>query len=249
MDIPDTAKCRCCGYLLRGLSRPVCPECGTIFDPARPDTYHDPTRLRRRELPPNVSEAYLILLGFFAITVVCGRATWQGVFFFHHQVYSDDPDLACTPFRLLLAMAPLIDFLRRRIPLAMRRADGSPANDDVTRYAARCRLLGIFVILLYSALLYPWPGALRFYASWPWLSARADAYLLDPGLAPGPQSVGLWRVQRMWGRGQGFVWFQLAGDSANRYGIARYAVPPDDVQSGYHRPRTWLAPGWYFERW
>ena len=31
-----------CGYMLRGLPEPVCPECGRAFDPADPTTYRCP---------------------------------------------------------------------------------------------------------------------------------------------------------------------------------------------------------------
>jgi rubredoxin len=38
-QMPDTAKCRECGYLLRGLTVHRCPECGIPFDPADPNTF------------------------------------------------------------------------------------------------------------------------------------------------------------------------------------------------------------------
>ena len=38
MTIDDRARCRRCGYPLRGLTTPVCPECGRPFDPADPRT-------------------------------------------------------------------------------------------------------------------------------------------------------------------------------------------------------------------
>ena len=39
------AQCRRCGYPLRGLSRPACPECGRGFDPNNPRSYTTLTRL------------------------------------------------------------------------------------------------------------------------------------------------------------------------------------------------------------
>ena len=38
-NTPDDAQCRRCGYLLRGLDDPVCPECGTGFDRADAATF------------------------------------------------------------------------------------------------------------------------------------------------------------------------------------------------------------------
>ncbi|UCE60312.1 MAG: hypothetical protein JSU63_00910 [Phycisphaerales bacterium] len=40
LSIPDTAACKTCGYLLRGLCEPRCPECGKPFDPDDPKTYN-----------------------------------------------------------------------------------------------------------------------------------------------------------------------------------------------------------------
>ncbi len=39
LDLPTDAHCRICGYCLYGLPRPVCPECGTGFDPADSTTF------------------------------------------------------------------------------------------------------------------------------------------------------------------------------------------------------------------
>lgn len=39
MQINETAKCLRCEYPLRGLSEPICPECGLQFDPTDPRTY------------------------------------------------------------------------------------------------------------------------------------------------------------------------------------------------------------------
>ncbi|MGE0480990.1 MAG: hypothetical protein AB7Q17_11015 [Phycisphaerae bacterium] len=44
--LPEHARCRGCGYLLRGLAAPICPECGRKFDPADATTYQ--LRGRRR---------------------------------------------------------------------------------------------------------------------------------------------------------------------------------------------------------
>lgn len=44
LNIPDTAVCIDCRYMLRGLENPVCPECGQRFDPDDRRTYRDRTR-------------------------------------------------------------------------------------------------------------------------------------------------------------------------------------------------------------
>ncbi|MCH7573235.1 MAG: hypothetical protein IH891_10005 [Planctomycetes bacterium] len=50
VQVPEQARCLTCGYLLRELDEPVCPECARRFDPEDPKTYNTdpPGRLRRR---------------------------------------------------------------------------------------------------------------------------------------------------------------------------------------------------------
>ena len=39
LSVPEAARCKTCGYALRGLGDPRCPECGGAFDPDDPTTY------------------------------------------------------------------------------------------------------------------------------------------------------------------------------------------------------------------
>lgn len=49
-EMPETAACSSCGYLLRGLIEATCPECGREFDPAEAETYvADPAKYKRRK--------------------------------------------------------------------------------------------------------------------------------------------------------------------------------------------------------
>jgi hypothetical protein len=43
-NLPETAVCLNCRYMLRGLENPVCPECGQEFDPQDPRTYFYPLK-------------------------------------------------------------------------------------------------------------------------------------------------------------------------------------------------------------
>lgn len=47
-ELPADACCRKCGYLLRGLRTPICPECGQAFDPADAKSYELNTLAARR---------------------------------------------------------------------------------------------------------------------------------------------------------------------------------------------------------
>jgi len=46
--LPSVARCLGCGYELRGLPEPVCPECGRVFDPTDPTTFDTRTDAQRR---------------------------------------------------------------------------------------------------------------------------------------------------------------------------------------------------------
>ena len=46
-NMPETACCRGCEYLLYGLPEPICPECGRSFDPLDARTYDRSTGRKR----------------------------------------------------------------------------------------------------------------------------------------------------------------------------------------------------------
>ncbi len=72
------ARCLGCGYALRGLIEPRCPECGRAFDPNDPTTYSSETRLdgwRLLRTPPGPFSHY----GALAVAVVLIiNAAWPG---------------------------------------------------------------------------------------------------------------------------------------------------------------------------
>lgn len=66
-ELPDTACCRKCGYLLRGLPEPVCPECGRVFDPTDPGTYAPSAAWRRRKWIPRIVAILVLAVLVFAL--------------------------------------------------------------------------------------------------------------------------------------------------------------------------------------
>ena len=78
--IPELAQCRSCGYRLRDLPDPVCPECGRGFDPADPKTYvANPERRRRRRWLGRLGVAVAVIilaLGFFPRRVLTGSISF-----------------------------------------------------------------------------------------------------------------------------------------------------------------------------
>ncbi len=73
--VPRDARCLGCGYSLRGLAEPRCPECGRPFDPADPTSVRLPARRRPRREPAVVHAAGDVGLIALGLTTV-GR--WDG---------------------------------------------------------------------------------------------------------------------------------------------------------------------------
>lgn len=66
-SVSGEARCKGCGYQLRGLTEPRCPECGLRFSPSDPWSYDIPGRrrpTRRKDLTPD--QALLICSGLGA---------------------------------------------------------------------------------------------------------------------------------------------------------------------------------------
>jgi rRNA maturation protein Nop10 len=81
--MPEHARCLGCGYMLRGLPEPVCPECGRSFDPADPTTYdpNPPGSRRRRWVRRGIVAGVivLLLLGFFPRRLLSGSITFTDI--------------------------------------------------------------------------------------------------------------------------------------------------------------------------
>ena len=94
-DFTDRARCLGCGYALRGLAEPRCPECGRTFDPNDPMTMRVPGVSRRKPPKPVPFAAALIVVAVVVALVttvglhspsgevtVIGLLGWFGVFVF-----------------------------------------------------------------------------------------------------------------------------------------------------------------------
>ncbi len=64
--MPPEARCLTCGYLLRGLPEPVCPECGRRFNSADASTFdtRPPSWRRRRWVARGCTALAIVLLAF-----------------------------------------------------------------------------------------------------------------------------------------------------------------------------------------
>lgn len=75
LRLPPTAVCLRCGYSLRGLETPRCPECGSAFDPADRRTY-----ARRADRPDH--DRLLpgrLVVGVLLLTFLAWVAAWLAV--------------------------------------------------------------------------------------------------------------------------------------------------------------------------
>lgn len=69
-EIPDTATCQGCGYSLRGLPEPVCPECGRTFDPEDSSTFR---------LPSKPANKRLTIIGLYLLPLVLSLGCWASM--------------------------------------------------------------------------------------------------------------------------------------------------------------------------
>ena len=79
--MPDEARCVRCGYLLRGLPDPVCPECGHPFDPRDATTYKLNDGGRRAFRTPQLWLALFVLVGIVLLvpSLMCMCGYFDGV--------------------------------------------------------------------------------------------------------------------------------------------------------------------------
>lgn len=235
--VPDTARCLHCGYALRGLPEAVCPECGHGFDPERPETFRDPaqTRLLR---PPSAGYVAWLWVVTTAFVVACWARVGLHKWLFGRNMLGE---LAVA----VLVAASLAEVLIRKVRAWWCRRTQQEDRLVLLRAArGRLRSVGVALVLMYASLLFPdWPLALRFYVAYPWLAAEADRYLADPNTDIGPRWVGPLHVEYIWGRGQGFVWFQT--ERRERVGLVRVDTCPVLDARGFER----LAPRWYIGWW
>ena len=68
--MPNAAVCAGCGYSLRGLPKPVCPECGRAFDP------DDPRTLR---IGPKAENKSIVVVAMYLLTLVLSLAGWASM--------------------------------------------------------------------------------------------------------------------------------------------------------------------------
>lgn len=205
LEIPDTAVCKHCGYALRGLADPVCPECGNAFDPSDPDSFRDkkswqPWRARFASPPKRWHCVLAILLAIPPLWEISNPG-WT-VFFWWLV-----PPLVY--LNLLAAAFVTVNYLlRAAICFAQRFAVSSNrARAPAKRRTWRWAILPLCVLMFLTATQFNWPMYLRFRASLPAFKRMVDQ---ETETSRG-RVVGLYWVDRIERYPNGQVFFETGG--------------------------------------
>jgi hypothetical protein len=262
--IPDTARCLKCGYRLRGLPAPRCPECGQPFDPADPNSYYDPARPKRSALRRFIrlamphephSPGDLLWVMLLTVAVVWSSGSVRRVFALHPGIMDPPCCVAIgVPFIKLLLALTVFDLLWRwRVFVKARRTRNQPIVDNFRNGRTRWRLAIACLVICCITVVSPWPVYGRFYLSWRSLEHEARACLAGHGDWLGWRRIGLYHVEYLHGRYKGCVFFQVAHDGDGyRYGFSYRPNGPAPWNDRWGRHRIhWrpLLPGWYLEAW
>lgn len=168
LKLPPDATCLGCGYSLRALTVPRCPECGREFEPADARTYRRPPfvtpppqadRLRRPfewnryAQPPHA-------LALVACVLVAGIELWESSYPMADATFGEFAGLTSCCALWLLPVALIVDYLTRILAIVGR--DPAGWRPRRKRRVWRWAILPVCSVLFASALLIDWPLELRF---------------------------------------------------------------------------------------
>jgi len=236
-SLPEEAKCCRCGYQLRGLTSHVCPECGSPFDPGIPATYHVPVwpdRLRRFGCPLGTISHALMLCFVFMMLLAYSSPGWPADF------------VGTALVALAIAVAIIVPTWILRIGarfIAVRMPDAPPSQP-----LRRWLWVPLMLIIVTSAILFPWPTYLRFYASMGDFDKALDNLSTMPTQMR--KTIGLYRVESITTQANGCVFVEV-GRPQNR-SVGFWKIPSSgknpDKQFYESYIRYKLTEEWYIGR-
>lgn len=238
LGIPAEAVCLKCGYALRGLHAPICPECGRAFEPADANTYRIGGRWSRKWREWAEPPAGWHIYGMIALTVLA----------LYETSVPPGPDFGLSfpigcfvgfigPF---FVVGVVIDYLVRLVAIKVDRARST--QDRGLRSRRRNRRFVITpscIVLIISMFATAWPMRIRFGFSRTAFERVARQCLATGKSITGDQWIGLYYIENVQFR-DGEVHFQTGPGLIDPVGFV-FNVDPTAVNNYIQR----IAPHWY----
>lgn len=232
--IPETAGCLECGYALRGLPEPVCPECGRGFDPSDPWSFRDAAKRGfgvRLIGPPGRWHRRIVVA--LTATLLCDVSS-PGYFFGITCLYP--------PLALIVLLVITIQYVIRLATTLYNQPAGRGSQRKRAQNQVHRRqwlVTPVCLLLVASLLAYPWPTWIRFQVSRP-----AFERIVRGGKTTNkPELVGVYLVRSIESYQNGTVFLET-GDSG-LFGASGFMyLPPNATYQSPH-PETRLAHSWY----
>ncbi len=173
-DVPAAARCRQCGYPLRQLSQPRCPECGRPFDPADPGTMdlgRRPGPVARALLRPTGRPLVGVAVVGAALVATATRwpvgaarlATTDLLYYFAGGRFDRTRLLSYTDWAyvgglLVLGVALGVWLIRAATrPVVQRRYLRPPPPPDLRRRAVLATVAAVVAVVAGGGVLVGWP--------------------------------------------------------------------------------------------
>lgn len=186
-ELPESAKCPKCGYVLRGLAEPRCPECGRRFDPheilaflRRPGPAPMTPAVRKWLRPPSKTQLIILIVLF----ILGGLGTSLS------YVDTAIPRFWIAFPCFVAALANLLD--AARVPRLMRKFE-VPAELRDPHWRRRFVIVVLWALLGIGAVFYV-PERLRFWISKPSLD-RVAQQIATGKRSLADQRVGLYEAR------------------------------------------------------
>jgi len=229
--LPLDATCIGCGYMLRGLTEPRCPECWRTFDPSDDRTFLRPSVQSRIEKfydrPPGKLHASIAASYFLFILI---DSSSPGPSFF----------LILSGFWVFLAL--IWDYLIR-VVMAWRKRRRGLGGAKFADARLRWIALPACILLISSFFVYPWTMAIRFGLSHKSFEQAAKDF--EAGNIGGKgRFIGLYYIRGIREFGPDHLFFETGHGFLDMHGFVHTAKPNSPVKCELFLNDE-IAPNWY----